>query len=363
MKLPVPENKKIAPFLVFYIVPSSQIGLGALGFQRMIAKDAGTDGWISVIIGGILLMLLMMIIYKMLEMVNGDLFDVHSFVFGEKISKFLSLIFILYFGLKTITVLRGYIEIIQVWMFPELQTFWFGLAFFLLVIFIVYGGFRMIVGFSVFSLFILLFITPLFLFTIPYAEPLYLFPILSHSLSEIFNGVAHMSYTYLGFEIILFIYPFLKAPKKSKKWALFGLLFTTCFYTYLAVLTYMYYPESALEKIIWASLSMWKIIEMPFIERFEYIGIAAWFIIILPHICYYLWISSRLFKQSFSVRQKITVPIFAALCLIVMSLFLNRKQINTFIELTGIIGLYLTFIYLPILFIFVLIARKVKQRA
>ncbi|NCU18488.1 GerAB/ArcD/ProY family transporter, partial [Pallidibacillus pasinlerensis] len=246
---------------------------------------------------------------------------------------------------------------------PELQTFSFGLAFFLLVIFIIYGGFRTIVGFSVFSLFILLFIIPLFLYTIPYAKPLYLSPILSHSPGEIFNGVVRMTYSFLGFEIILFIFPFLKAPKKSKKWAFYGLLFTTCFYTYLAILTYMYFPEKGLEKIIWASLQMWKIIEMPFVERFEYIGIAAWFIIILPNVCYYLWISSRLFKQSFSVRQKVTVPIFACLCLIAMSLFTNRNQINMLIDTTAKAGLYLTYIYLPILFILVLIARKVKKRA
>lgn len=125
----------------------------------------------------------------------------------------------------------------------------------------------------------------------------------------------------------------------------------------------MYFPEKGLEKIIWASLQMWKIIEMPFVERFEYIGIAAWFIIILPNVCYYLWISSRLFKQSFSVRQKVTVPIFACLCLIAMSLFTNRNQINMLIDTTAKAGLYLTYIYLPILFILVLIARKVKKRA
>ena len=91
MKLNVPESNKIAPFLVFYIITSAQIGVGVLGFQRIVAKEAGADGWISIIIGGIILQLFMILIYKILKIVDGDFFAIHSFVFGEKVSKIVSL--------------------------------------------------------------------------------------------------------------------------------------------------------------------------------------------------------------------------------------------------------------------------------
>ena len=242
MKLKVPENRKIAPFLVFYIITSSQIGLGVLGFQRIIAKDAGTDSWISIIIGGILLQILMICIYKMLNIVKGDWYDVHAFIFGEKISKIFSLLLAIYACFKMITVLRGYIEIVQVWMFHTFNTFKFGLAFLLLSVYIVYGGFRTIVGINVFSMIILFLVMPLFLYTVPYANPSFLKPVFSHSLGEIFKAVIGISYSYMGYEIILFIYPFLKEPAKSKKWAHFALLFTTLFYLYIAILTFMFFP-------------------------------------------------------------------------------------------------------------------------
>jgi spore germination protein AB len=362
VKLKIPENRKIAPFLVFYIITSSQIGLGVLGFQRIIAKDAGTDSWISIIIGGILLQILMICIYKMLNIVKGDWYDVHAFIFGEKISKIFSLLLAIYACFKMITVLRGYIEIVQVWMFHTFNTFKFGLAFLLLSVYIVYGGFRTIVGINVFSMIILFLVMPLFLYTVPYANPSFLKPVFSHSLGEIFKAVIGISYSYMGYEIILFIYPFLKEPAKSKKWAHFALLFTTLFYLYIAILTFMFFPVEAIDQLIWASLNMWKIIEMPFVERFEYIGIATWFVIMLPKVCLYLWISGQMLKRSFDVRLRTSIPIIASLCLIVLPFMENRTQIHSAIDFVSQIDLYLTGIYIPILFICVLIVWKVKKR-
>ncbi len=103
MKLNVPENRKIAPFYIFYIVTSAQIGMGVLGFQRIIAKDAGADGWISVIVGGIIIQILMFMIYQILNKVNGDWYDIHAYIFGEKLSKVFSLLLVIYACFKTIT--------------------------------------------------------------------------------------------------------------------------------------------------------------------------------------------------------------------------------------------------------------------
>src|SRR5690606_21171189 len=121
-------------------------------------------------------------------------------------------------------------------------------------------------------------------------------------------------------------------------------------------------PVEAIDQLIWASLNMWKIIEMPFVERFEYIGIATWFVIMLPKVCLYLWISGRMLKRSFDVRLRTSIPIIASLCLIVLPFMENRTQIHSAIDFVSQIDLYLTGIYIPILFICVLIVWKVKKR-
>ena len=51
----VPESKKISPFLVFFLIHSMQSGVGILGFQRFIAKSAGYDAWMSIILSGLMI--------------------------------------------------------------------------------------------------------------------------------------------------------------------------------------------------------------------------------------------------------------------------------------------------------------------
>lgn len=357
----VPENKKVSPFLVFYLISSMQFGVGALGFQRTLSKAAGYDAWVSILITGICIQILLWMMYKMLKTTNGDIVSIHIFVFGNKIGKYINIIFMIYFCLLAITVLRNYIEIIQVWMFPDLPVFGFTLVFLLLVIYVIYGGFRTVTGISFFSIVVPTYILFMFFFTIPFADFTNLLPVLDHSVKEILTGSRDMSLTVLGFESLLFFYPFIKDADKSRKWGHLALLATTFIYIFLAFITFSYFSKAQLEKNIWPTLTMWKIVQLPFIERFEYIGITNWLLIILPNVCIAIWCASRLGKRIFSIRQKTITPFLTVLCLVGVVFLKTRIQIDLITNITGKIGFYFNFVYIPILFFLVLIMKRVKN--
>jgi len=356
----VPDNKKISPSLVFFLIHAMQVGVGVLGFQRIIAKSAGYDAWISIIIAGLTVHIIVWMMYKMLKIADGDILAIHKYIVGKRFAKVLCSFFILYLVLQAMAILRNFIEIIQVWMFPHLHTFWFGLVFLLLVLYVVFGGFRTVTGVAFFSVLLPFYILFLFLYTVPYSDFTNMLPILDHSIKEILLSSRDMSFSIIGFESLLFFYPFIKNPEKSKKWAHLGIAYTNFAYLYLAIITFAYFPEAQLDKNIWPTLTLWKIIEMPFVERFEYIGIANWSLIILPNICIALWCVSRLTKQIYSVRQKRALPVLALLVLAGISLVVTREQINVITNITGKFGFYFNFAYVPILFIATLIAKKVK---
>lgn len=361
MSVQIPESRKISPFLVFFLVHANQAGVGVLGFQRVITKDAGYDAWISVIIVSFFIHLIMWMILKMVFTVNGDFLSIHEFIFGKWLSKILGTILIVYLCLTAVAVLRNYIEIVQVWMFPRLQTFWFALVFLILVIYIVSGGLRAITGIAFFSVILPLYILFIFFFTIPYSDFTNILPILDHSLTDLLKGAHAMSFTMTGFEALLFFYPFVKEPKKAKKWAHLGIVLTIATHLYLAIITFAFFPEAQIQKNIWPTLTMWKIVEMPFVERFEYIGIANWCLIVLPNVCIPLWAASRMAKHMYTIKQRTVVPILALICLVTVSLFTTRTSINSLTNITGTAGFYLNFIYIPLLFLATLIARKVKK--
>jgi hypothetical protein len=107
---------------------------------------------------------------------------------------------------------------------------------------------------------------------------------------------------------------------------------------------------------------MWKIVKLPFIERFEYIGIANWLLIILPNVCITIWCSSQIIKKVFSIKMKKSVPIIALICLIVTNLIDTREHINAMTDLTSKVGFYFNFVYIPLLFVIMMIKKKVKNR-
>ncbi|MBT2722255.1 GerAB/ArcD/ProY family transporter [Bacillus sp. ISL-46] len=358
----VPEKVKISPFLVFFIVHTMQFGIGVLGFQRVIAQIAGYDAWIAVIIAGLSTHIILWMMYKIVETADGDIISAHIFVFGKKMGKLMSLPFVLHFLLAAIITLRTFIEVIQAWMFQDLSTFWYSLAFCGLAIYIIFGGLRTVTGVAFFGVVLPAYLIFTFLFTIPYADTRNLLPIFDHSIKDLVMASYQMSFTYSGYGVLLYLYPFIKEPQKSKKWAHLGVLLTTFLYTLLTIATFAYFSEGQLQKNIWATLTMWKIVEMPFVERFEYIGIANWNIIILPNFCIALWCASRIVKRVINLKQKYGVLLLSMVILITINILKTRQQINTLSDYIGKIDFFLNYGYVPLLFFMILIVKKVKKK-
>lgn len=358
----IPNHVKVAPFIVFYLIHSMQIGTGLLGFQRIITKQAGNDAWIMVIISGLLIHLSLALIYKTVETVNGDLVSVHTFIFGNIVGKTISTFFIVYFLLNAITVIRSYIEIVQVWMFPESRTTWFVFPLLLLIVYVINGGLKTVGGTAFMGAIIPIIIYITVLFTTEYANFQNLLPIMDHSFKEMMISGYRMSLSYIGFEALLIYYPFVNNPKKSKKWAHMGLLATTLLYTYFTLFTLAFFSRKQIEQSIWPTLTMWKVVEFPMIERFEYVGIATWLFMILPNICLGIWASSRIFKRTFPMKMRTGMYISVIICLLVTPLFKTTIQIEMLKTLTAQLGLGITFGYVPLLCILTLITKRVKNK-
>ncbi|WP_044748607.1 GerAB/ArcD/ProY family transporter [Bacillus alveayuensis] len=358
----ISERFKISPFLVFFVVSSIQVGIGILGFQRVIAKSAGYDAWISVILAGIAGHITLWMMYSILQKTNGSIVEANQQIFGKLIGNILNFLLALYYLALVVTVLRTYIEVIQVWMFPDLKTWVFAAAFMLLTIYIVLGGFRTVVGVCFFGVILPSYLIVTFIYTFEYANFRMLLPIFDHSILDILKATKDMTLTIIGFETLLIYYPFIKNAEQSKKWAHLAMFSTTLLYVAIAVITFAFFNEKQLEKHIWPTLSMWKVVEMPFIERFEYLGIASWTIVILPNICLAAWCSSRIVKQVVNIRQKYTLLVLSVICTVAVCLIKTRESVDLLNDALKYIGLYLLYGFVPLTFILIHIIHKVRKK-
>ncbi|MBS2969153.1 GerAB/ArcD/ProY family transporter [Metabacillus sp. KIGAM252] len=353
-----PDSKKVSPFFVFYLIHSQQIGVAVLGFERYVAKSAGYDAWISVILSGLSIMAVVWFCYRILIKDGHDIISVHHQIFGKYIGNVLNVALVSYASLLVLLNLRTYVEVIQVWMFPETYHWVFIALILLLAYSFVSGGFRVVTGICFLS--VIYGIPLLFVKYFPLREAQVgnLLPIFSHSFSDIMEATKTMTLNYLGYETLLIFFPFIKDGKKSEKWAYYGVLASIGIYLLTILTSFVYFDQDQLRTTIWATLTLWKIVDLIIIERFEYIGIAAWLFIVLPNIALGLWAASRAINRFTPLTQRVSLKGVAAAVLIGAVLITERTQIDQLNFMANTIGFYLAYVYIPLIYICQLAVNK-----
>lgn len=355
---PKPQNM-VNTFLLIFVIHSLQIGVGIQGFQRVIYMAAKHDAWISVILSGIASSIVGFIMVKILSIYkSSDLYGIHYDVFGKWLGRLMNLLFSLYCLGAFYVIIRNYMEVIQAWVFPELPNWLLASTLIFLVYYGLNGGLRTIVGVSFFSVTFSLWIILLLAYPFQFANWDYLFPLFESNVTEIVSGAKQMTFTIIGFELIFIIYPFLKEKDKVHKHMQWGLFFTTLLYLGLMIVSLAYFSGGQLERTIWGTLSLFKIVRFPFIERFEYVAITFWILIILPNLMFYLWGASRGIARSFHKKEKKMNRILLV-CLFLSLIYpMNRVQINMMNDYFSRIAFYIVFCYPFFLYGAVLIKKK-----
>jgi spore germination protein AB len=358
----VDRDKKIGPYLVFFLIVSVQIGVGILSFQTSIVKDAGHDAWISIILAGFGVHIILFLLYKLLHASNGDLVTIHNDLFGKWIGGFVNGFFIFYYSLFGLTVTRSYIEIIQTWMFPELSTWGFNLVLLPLIFYIVNGGFRTVVGICYFGAVLPAYLLLVFIFPLEYSELGNILPIFDHTYLDILKSTKSMTLSYLGFSTVLLFSPYVQERRKSQKWAHLGVATTTLVYLYIAIISFSYFSMNQIKVLIWPTLALWKIIELPFVERFEYIGLSSWLIVVLPNICLFVWCACRIGERVFRVRRDKWCYGILFIYFIAAFFINDHEKITLFSKIVSEVGFYVIVGYLPLLTFTYLIVKKMRGK-
>lgn len=358
----VGNTQQFNAFLLFYIVVAAQIGVGIHGFQRVLYEDAKQDAWISLVLSFLFAHIVVTVMMKTLDMYeSNDLYGIHLDIFGKYFGTTLNCIYCLYPLFAFIAIVINYIEVINTWVFPYLSPNFLCLTILIITIYAFTGGLRVIVGLCFFSFFFILWIPPILIIPLKYSDWNFLLPILDNELKDIAKGVLSMTFTIIGFEIINVIYPFVKEKDKYKRFVHLGLLFTFLLYLAILLISLTFFSGGQLSKTIWATLTLFSIIRLPFIERVEIITICVWLIIILPNLCLFMWSSYRGI-----IRMKVISPVkfsvfFAIIIFIANILFYKRSTINIYDKYYGRVAFFIVFIYPFILFLLAWIKKKFRK--
>ncbi|ASN06634.1 GerAB/ArcD/ProY family transporter [Virgibacillus necropolis] len=355
-------NLQIRAFYLFFIITSIQTGAGIMGAPKFIYLEANRDSWLAILIAFVYMILVVLaicIIVKQYD--NADIFGIQIDIFGVWIGKLFGCIFIIHIIVSLFSILITYIEVIQIFIFPTFPTYTLALILLSLVMYSVLGGIRVIVGVTFIFFILIQFLMVLLIVPAMRIDILHFLPAFQSSFVELLKGAKATSYSFIGFEILLLLYPFIQNKKNIKLPVILGLAWTAFTLLLVTVIAIGYYSPNQLGNLDWSVLGLFKIVSFSFLERFDYVVVSAWMMVILPNLLLLMWGSTYGVKRLFNVSQKKTLYIFTGLLVVLCSFFKDSHAITNFVSIIGQVGFWIVFVYPFVLLPLVLIKKKWRK--
>lgn len=335
--------------------------MATLSFQRHIVGGAGHDAWLSLLLVGLSLHLVVwFMVYVMREAGEGDVLSLHRQLFGRWLGSLVSSCFYGYAMLIIITQISSYVEVINLWVFPYTNPWSLCLFLVLTVVYLVAGGIRVIAGICFWCVVIPSFLLLTLYFPLKHGHWLNFLPMFNHDAGDYLISAKQSVPLFFGMEFFLLYYPFIKHKEKAHRWAQLGILHTTLVYMLIAVSSFAYFNQAQLKQVLWPTLTLSKIVSLPFLERFEYIYIFTWFFVIMPVCCLALWGGSRILRATVGVSVRYGLWLSAAIVFVCSILFRGPIEVDALQHWLNYASIGAMYGYIPLLALGVLIRKSLR---
>ncbi|OPH47409.1 hypothetical protein BC351_39965 [Paenibacillus ferrarius] len=326
-----------------FIIFETQVGIGVLSLPRDLVKTAGSDGWISILLGWILSMLFSLVVIKIMEKNAGYTFlELLSKYFGKWVGKSLSILWILYTAYAASVVMFSTIHIIKIWIVPDMRDFILMILFIIPIYMITKQGIRVIGLFAEFVFLISVWMPFLLLLTLKSTHWLYLLPIAKDGLFPILSTAKSTILSFLGFELAFILYPFLKDKKSASKGIVIANSLSMIIFLMVTVITLVKFSPEEIKDYVYPTLNLLKLIRLPFLERLEITFLAFYLFTLFMTIIPYLY-TAVLGASQLVGKQDHRNVLRILICLwILLSFFFlpSSSQVTQMGKSWGMLGIY-----------------------
>lgn len=362
------DNDKISSTQLWIYIVMIVVGIGIFTLPRQVAETTGQDGWITVILGGVISFLNYYIITRLARRFPEDtLVEISNKVVGKYIAFILLLLFWLYMLFINAMSLRIFGEVVKMTLLIKTPVEVIIISILILALWLVRGGIEPIVRF-VGIIFPIIIITVIIVigFAVPRTDFSNLLPIMRTSPSELLKGVYTASYSYSGYESVLLIIPFIKNSGSMLKSGVIAFAIIIAIYVSLVVISLCRFGVTDVKLLIWPTLTTIRSIEVPgsFIERLEGVVMAQWILLAFTTIVPLLYgmavLPSRMFKhREFRHLCTFAVPIVYFLSLLPGNIVETYKFLGYIVNYLEAPLVFL----MPAMLLIVSYIRKVGRRA
>lgn len=347
------------------LINSYMIALGILTLPRNVTEKTGTpDGWISILIVEVPMVLAAFLIIKLCQRFpNKTFYEFSQDVLGKVLGFLLNLALIVYFLLVSGFEVRGMAEVTKLHLLPTTPLYATAIPFICVGIYLVVSGLnptaRVMEVLLPITTIIFILVLSLSLKSFKFDQ---LRPVLGYGILPAIKGAQTTFLSISGLEIVPLIFPFLKKPQQALKASLIGIGIPSFLYILAVIMTVGNMGVAGVTTKTWPTINLFRRFELTGIifERFESFFLAVWILqIFATYAITHLLAAYGLAK----LLSKKFQPFVYALAPLIYLVAMSPRNLNDVFHLgtfIGYIGIGFVMI-VPAILLFIAVIRRKKD--
>ncbi|MCR8644694.1 spore germination protein [Paenibacillus sp. N1-5-1-14] len=352
-------------FLQFVLlVHGMQVGTGILSLPRLLAEEAGTDGWISIILAWLLNSTFsVLIVLVMRQYPNDSLSELFIRLFGKISGKILIipiLFHFIYFGwniwLNTSLYVKEYF----------LPTTNIASIMFIIGVPIYFIGskhIQVIARYSQLIFYMTIWMSLVMLFPLKEAHYIHLVPVLKEGIMPVIKGIVPTVYSFLGYEVVYFVYPHLKQKELAIKGVLIASTLTMMIYVFVTLVCFVYFSPYEISSYYQPVLILLKVVEFRFLERFDIIFLAFYLLVVSKAMIPYTSTMAAGTAQLLGIHSHKWIVFIYIVAALIFTYFMQPSWMNSeeWMKWAGYSGIIVSYC-LPIMLLIYIYFYKMARR-
>jgi len=340
------ESNNISPNQIRALMVSTIVGIGILSLPSNVAVLVGNDGWITIMLGGLLIVPVIIVINKLFEMYpNKNFFQIGELVLGKWIFTIFLIAYLSYLIALMAFMTRNLGEIGKAFLLETTPIEVLIISFILVTSYIARSEIQIITraAYLIYPIIIGLIIFLVFV-TLPGADFTNMLPVFQSDINQFPKAILIGFFSYSGFEILLFSLPFVEDRKKSLWASLSGLGIVIIMYTLTFVISLSQYGIQNLQRQTFPTLSIVKEIDLPgyFIENLDGLVTAIWILIVFASMAATYYFAGKVLSNIFKTKDHSIfilplLPFIYIISLIPQNLIQLGEKLGGFIDYSGLI--------------------------
>ncbi|SFG27376.1 spore germination protein (amino acid permease) [Halobacillus alkaliphilus] len=349
----------------FFIIVQTEIGVGILSLPYDLHSQAKQDGWISLLIGGVLLQIVLLVIWLIAKRYpDKDFFQINEAVFSKWIGKGISLLYIAYFSMVSMVLLLLFVRLISLWVLPQTPFWILSLLMILVCLYLASGGINVMARFYTFVSVLLIVLLGFVVYSLKDSQIVFLFPILNDGWVPVIKGANEAVLSFFGFIISLVIYSKVEgSPAQRLRTIFYAHWFVVLFYLFTVITSFTFFSTVEMSFIQEPLLYMLKSFDFTIVARLDLFFLSIWVVNVATTLTTYVYMTGLGLTDVFGTKKTTPSYIIAAFIILVPPLFIgyNMERVDQFNNFVVWMGYIFSVAFLFIIYFISLIRGSLQK--